>query len=287
MIILKILDTPPGTKFDQQIESYSKYMEKEVLRFPELINEIKKLDKSIDYFNSYSIYMKWAIRKLEYSFIIDNLPGKECLKILDVGCGVTIFPNILSKMGHTVDALDPAEEWKLANSDISRLYNDFFHSNVNYINDYVYGINTKELYDVVISVSVLEHLPLSELKKTISKLLSLLKPDGSLIMTIDYSPRAVHSKNKLFNNLLQKFRTIFGLQAEPTSGFNYHDFNSLIYQNLPCRGDLNELWKQDRKATSYRDFWLSHSFKNCLYEEYRPYLALGICCIKQKKENNV
>ena len=281
--MLEILDTLPGNIFDQQIESYSKYMEKDVLRFPELINQVKKLDEDIDYFENYGVYMKWAIRKMEYSFIIDNLPEKDCLKILDVGCGVTIFPNILSKMGYKVDALDPAKEWKLANLDISELYNNFYHSDVNYINDYVYGIGEKELYDVIVSVSVLEHLHHEELKKTITKLMDLLKPGGHLIITIDYSPRTVHFKNKLLNKILQKIVTVLSLQAEPTSGFNYHDFISLIYHNLPCSGDLHELWEQDRKATSYKNFWASHSFDNCLYEEYRPYLALGICCIKTKE----
>lgn len=280
-IMMQLLDIPAGERFDRQVASYTCYMSKEVLRFPELIEKIKKSGEDTQYFENYSVYMRWAIRKLEYTFMLDNLLPDDSLKILDVGSGITILPHILSKMGCKVDALDPAPNWKLATTEIGQIYNSFYDSDVSYINDYVHSIQGKELYDRIISVSVLEHLPKKELRKTIEKIFTLLKPGGRLIFTIDYCPRVNYSRFEIINRILRGVRRLFGLHVEVTQGgFSYNDFRRLIYNHLPGDGDLQELWRQDRTAISYQKFWQSHAFDGCLYRDHRPYLSLGICCTK-------
>lgn len=280
-IRLQLLDTPAGQTFDRQVARYTQHVSEYVLRFPQLVERIKKSGEDSGYFERYGVYMRWAIRKLEYAFVLDSLVPDDGLKVLDVGSGVTILPHVLSRMGCIVDALDPAPEWKLGTTEIGQLYNSFYDSDVRYINDHVHSIQEDELYDRVTSVSVLEHLARREIGRTLDKMVSLLKPEGRLILTIDYCPRATYSRFKVINWIVPAVRRRLGLHIEAAQGgFSYDDFRTLIYDHLPGRCDLSKLWRQDRLATSYEEFWSSHAFDGCLYRGYRPYLALGICCTK-------
>jgi 2-polyprenyl-3-methyl-5-hydroxy-6-metoxy-1,4-benzoquinol methylase len=277
-ILLKILDAPAGNNYKQQIQSYNQHMYDDVIRFPDLIKLVAETGEDTEYLKRYNVYMRWAIRKLEYSFVLDNLPQKPGLKILDVGAGVSIFPHILSKQGYRVDALDPDKGWLLAKTEVASKYNLFFNTNVNHINNDVHPLNTKEKYDVVISVSVLEHLPIrSTLKRTLKKIVSLIKPGGSLIMTIDYSPRIKSfSNNYIADRIIRKVMRSVGLYTQRDSGFSYNSFVKFIYPYLPGSGNLQHLLDQDRTASSYSKFWSSHSFDGCLYTDHRHYLSLGI-----------
>jgi 2-polyprenyl-3-methyl-5-hydroxy-6-metoxy-1,4-benzoquinol methylase len=284
-IKLQLLDTPAGECFEKQVSSYRKYMSEDVHRFPELIEEIKKTGEDTEYLERYSTYMKWGVRKLEYSFVLDNLLPTDGMRILDVGSGVTILPHLLSKMGGCVEALDPALDWMMVTGPTGQLYNRFYRTDVAYINDPVFSIEGEGLYDSVISVSVLEHLPPSEIGRTLDKIFTLLKRGGKLIMTIDYSPGVSCTRFNLLHKMIIKLRRVMGLKIKTGhGGFSFTDFCSIIYKHLPGLGELTDLWHRDRSATSYRDFWSSHSFKGCLYDDYRPYLALGICCVKPERK---
>ncbi|MFX0138468.1 MAG: class I SAM-dependent methyltransferase [Candidatus Hodarchaeota archaeon] len=283
-MLLRILDTPAGELYDQQIESYNKYMYQEVLRFPELIDKISELGINVDYLKRYQVYMQWAIRKLEYSFVIDHLPKTGGLKILDVGSGASIFPHILSRMGHKVDALDPEQNWLLANTEIGDLYNKFFSSDVEYKNNYVQEIEQKYCYDAVISISVLEHLSKRKIKNTVKKMSSLIKQSGHLILTIDYSPRAKHYSKYIFvDRTVRKLLVLTKLASIPYLGFSYEDFLYYIYPYLNGRANIDKLLAEDRNAISFEEFWRSHFFERCMYDDYRPYLSLGISVRKQQQ----
>lgn len=285
---IQLLDTPAGERFNRQAASYTQYMSREVLSFPNLMKNIKKSGEDTQYFERYSVYMRWGIRKLEYAFVFDNLQLDDSLKVLDVGSGVTILPHILSRMGCQVDALDPVPDWRLAITEIGQLYNSFYDSDVNYINEYVFSIQGRELYDRVISVSVLEHLPKKEIGRTLDKMVTLLKPGGHLILTFDYCPRTIDFRFEIINKIMRRLNQFgkmdillptLGIRVSK-GGFSYSSFRRLIYNHLSGRGDLSDLKRQDKMATSYQKFWSSHAFEGCLYQGYRPYLALGICCTK-------
>lgn len=273
-IILKILDEPAGTEYENKISMYKKYFSKNVEVYPTLIEKIRQIDSDVISFQNYYIYMQWAIRKLEYSFILDHINHRKKLKIIDIGSGVTILPNILSQMGNDVDALDPSPDWKMANSKIGSLYNNFFKTDVRYNNNYISSIHDNEIYDVITCVSVLEHLPTDELKNTLNKMIDILKSGGLLIMTIDYCPRVAYSQFDVIKKIIKQK---MGCSIELShGGFSYYAFKTQIYPYLLGNTDLLELKKHDAKATSYQNFWSPHKFEGCKYLDYRPYLSLGI-----------
>ena len=83
-MILRILDTPAGETFVAETASYRKYMKEHVERFPELIYRITAIDPRTDELEFYRENMRWGIRQLEYSFILNHLPEKTNLRILDI-----------------------------------------------------------------------------------------------------------------------------------------------------------------------------------------------------------
>ncbi len=134
----------------------------------------------------------WAIRKMEYSFVASEFAAIEAkiklpLKILDVGCGVVPLNNWMSKRGHQVVALDPLHD------DISFLVtnnmNEFYGSNVNYLTAAGEGLPFPDQYfDIVTSVSVLEHTIPGNDRVILDEIARVLKPDGYLLITFDVSP---------------------------------------------------------------------------------------------------
>ena len=65
--------------------------------------------RSDDFFDLRIEELKSDKRQLWQDEIIANLPDKEHLKILDVGCGPGFFSVILSSLGHDVIGIDLTE----------------------------------------------------------------------------------------------------------------------------------------------------------------------------------
>jgi glycosyltransferase involved in cell wall biosynthesis/SAM-dependent methyltransferase len=134
----------------------------------------------------------WAIRKMEYGFAADQftlIEGdiKHPLKVLDVGCGVVPLNNWIAKRGHEVIALDPLHE------DISFLVknnmNQFYGTNVTYLTAAGEGLPFPDQYfDIVTSISVLEHTIPGNDRVILDEIARVLKPTGHLLISFDVSP---------------------------------------------------------------------------------------------------
>ena len=174
-------------------------------------------------------------------------------------------------MGHQVFAIDPAEKWLLKDPNVAEKYNDYYNSNVQYINTSIIDLKDFGKFDYITSISVLEHLTDTVLEKTLKKMAQLLKPIGSLILTVDYCPRNKKTRIDIINSIKMRISKRYTCW-----GFSFYDFKTKILPYLPMRVKLNDLIQQEKEATSYKQFWMSHSFEGCLYDRLRPYLSLGI-----------
>lgn len=98
--------------------------------------------------------------------------SKNINKILEIGCGYGIMTNMLNNYG-MVDGIEPYAD----------CYN-YLKENVkgNFIKKNISDYNTRKKYDVVALFDVLEHI--KEESKTVSKINSLLKPKGKVILTV-------------------------------------------------------------------------------------------------------
>ncbi|MGZ4448060.1 MAG: methyltransferase domain-containing protein [Nocardioides sp.] len=145
-------------------------------------------------------------RCIEYPWIAKHLPAGEGLRVLDAGAGVNALPFFLSDRGHTVFTADPhpvvrngtaADTWNewgfLDYAELDRPVTSFHLP---------YEQTDPDLdLDVVLSVSVIEHLPRVVRREWLRTAARQLRPGGRLLLTVDTVPFSTalwnHSEGRL------------------------------------------------------------------------------------------
>ena len=111
---------------------------------------------------------------------------------------------------------------------------------------------------------------------TIRHLLTLIKPGGRFVFTVDYAPYPVKKQRDLREHIFRLRNRLTRLTYDEP--FARAEVESLVLANLPGKADLGDLREQSKRATPYQDFWTSHMYEGCLHEGNLQYLPLGICC---------
>ncbi len=130
---------------------------------------------------------EWS-RRVEYPFVVSMLPNKKGIRLFDAGSGVTFFSLYLVQvLGMNVECFDIEQSYVVRSRQVCDLLSQspplLFHV----------GNLTKRLpfdsgiFDVVLCISVLEHLPAKSRLTAIHELWRLVSPGGCLIMTFDVS----------------------------------------------------------------------------------------------------
>lgn len=114
----------------------------------------------------------------EYPWAMERLRAEPGARVLDAGCGASVFPVWLARCGFRVTALDLAPPAGLA----ERLGEPI---------EYVSG-NLTEMpfpdasFDAVFSISVIEHLGREGIAEAMRELTRVVRPGGQLLITTDY-----------------------------------------------------------------------------------------------------
>ena len=185
------------------------------------------------------------IYEYPWAFFEGNL--KPGMKVLEIGGGLSGFQFVLAKLGVSVTNVDPGMDargrgWPVDEATICRL-NATFGTSVNLINTFMEDANLKNNYfDIAYSISVIEHIPQTEILDVTSKIFNVLKPGGIFIATIDlflelYPFTDVHS-NKFGINIdvidivnSNEWIVSNGIKNEL---YGYHEFNvNEILKQLP------------------------------------------------------
>lgn len=158
-------------------------------------------------------------RIVEIPFIFHHLPTKLPTQVLDIGCCESTLSLSLASLGYQVTGVD------------IRPY-ELTHPNLSFIQGDICEINfKKKRFDTIISLSTLEHIGLNSMygspatKRTsdiltISIIHKLLKPKGSLLLTVPsarltyedqfmraYTPKQLNKMLALFTNIsIQYFK---------------------------------------------------------------------------------
>ena len=128
-------------------------------------------------------------RRLEYPWVYSELKQLENnhlglagaakkMELADIGVGISFFPTIFSASNFNYNAIDEI--------DFSNFWNNF--QNINFIQqDITSEVKSEFLtfFDVVISISVLEHIEEEKKFASIENAVRMLKPGGSFIFTGD------------------------------------------------------------------------------------------------------
>lgn len=223
----------------------------------------------------------WAIRKMEYGFIVNqfNLLEKQFnrpLRILDAGCGVVPLNNWLASQGHEVVAFDPLQEdiEFLVKNDI----NNFYGTDVRYLTAQGEHLPfPSQSFDVVTFVSVLEHTIPGNDRLILNEFARVLRPGGYLLMTFDVAPtRPVQDgEDDKFQDLRR-----YGYPFIPTAAQDIvrslESFFRTSVADLPA-----ELY--DLTWENVHTFWHSTQSHDDREQDEREYLALGMTLQRNQK----
>ena len=185
-------------------------------------------------------------REVEYPWAFYATPISRGMEILEIGGGLSGFQFVLSMCGCNVTNVDPGLEssgggWFVDKKTINKL-NRAFHTNVILYNCSLKEANlTKNSFDRIFSISVLEHIPEQEVQEIIQIAYNILKPGGYFVITLDlflnlkpFSSRGVnqYGKNISVRAIVEAapFDLVYGDKKEL---FGYEEFDKdYIISNL-------------------------------------------------------
>ncbi len=281
--------------YESEFNPFVEIMEDEVLRTGPL--------GRYSVFEEYAIYVKWPVRKLEYSFILLNI-GTYMLhskKILDLGCGVAPLPNYYSRKQAEVIAVDIDQNIVEL---LGKFGNQLYDSNVHYRTmditkrfDY-----PDETFDIITCVSVLEHLNHGQDIFCLREMLRVLKPHGKIVMTIDFVARTrwtelVRIAKKIIRfayplrlyegrellELKEEYRRAIGGVRLSNQAYTPLTLEKVFGSFLRQYGDKDARYLSNVPSSrQIRRFWQQHYFPGCLYDynQGRNYVSLGIVLSK-------
>ena len=152
-----------------------------------------------------------APRCWEYPWGFLQIPDFRGLDVLDVGSGLSLFPMYLAKLGAYVTSIDlDSAQMNLLAPFLAKLLE--VDSNMRYeVGDATHIDYPSGVFDYVCCVSVLEHIPRGLDVTAIREMLRVLKSNGKLIATVDWSdnPRNQHSYRlqDVLTRLLRPFQS--------------------------------------------------------------------------------
>ncbi len=124
-------------------------------------------------------FTRFNERPIEFGFVFKKLGEIYPQTILDVGTGTTSLPHLMRNCGCLVTATDNVRDyWP------SGMFNRHYHV----IDDDISKTHLKGSFDLITCISVLEHV--QEPDDAIRNMFSLLKPNGSLILTFPYNEKS-------------------------------------------------------------------------------------------------
>ena len=266
---MRIFSELKNEKYNKLIGLYEKYLPEYFGRLGQAYNDFPEALENEEY-NLYVKYNKWPIRRLEYSFVIEKM--KEAIfpgaTVLDAGCGVSCMPFLWAEFGGKVTAVDFNEKSiSLMNRMNAAEYfgeGKEISTNVCDIMQLPYQDNS---FDIVTTVSVLEHLPYPNYMLAISELYRVLKVGGILICTCDLNASGASKRRAV-------------------CAFSTGDIKKILEQ---FQGELiDEDLKPEELSISEEQiaqFWLQHYYEGIGYEGNREYVAVGFSIKKQFNED--
>lgn len=179
-------------------------------------------------------------RRFEYPwtyFTIDPRPG---LRVLEIGGGIAGLQFVLARAGCEVYNVDPFLDFG-SGTPLQRGRLDL-HARLNAamgtdVRLHVATLDEADLegpFDVIYSVSTLEHIPRDDLERTLRAVTPLLGPDGRLVLTVDLfldlAPFSSAQANRWGTNVSMRWvEEVTGcrlVDGDPAQLFGYDEFSA-------------------------------------------------------------
>jgi len=134
------------------------------------------------------------IRSIEYPWFATRLKDCRHQSILDIGAGICVLPLWLADQGGRVITIDnhprvrtppPQNDW----SEWGFIDYATLDSRIKSVHGDVASFETGERFDIIYSVSVLEHMPAVVRRATIANIAKWLAPGGRILLSFDLIPQ--------------------------------------------------------------------------------------------------
>lgn len=154
---------------------------------PQLLGDLVGLSRE-----ALGFFPSTIIRTLEYPWIASRLTDSGGMRLLDVGAGVAALPLWLARQGAHVETVDPHPQRRdPANR---QAWNEWGYLNYALLDPRIrshhMGVEAlaTQPFDVIYSVSVIEHMPAMIRRMALQRMAELLVPGGRLLLTLDLVP---------------------------------------------------------------------------------------------------
>lgn len=133
------------------------------------------------------------IRTLEYPWLAARLSAAGGLRILEVGAGVSPLPLFLARIGAEVTTVDPhptrrdpaaRQDW----NEWGFLDYAALDPRIRSLQEPVESLAGEAPFDVITSVSVIEHMPAAIRRAALKAMAGMLQPGGRMLLTLDLVP---------------------------------------------------------------------------------------------------
>lgn len=145
------------------------------------------------------------------------LPAKAGARALDVGCGAARWSRLLASHGFDVTGIDLQERLLAANRRR--------HPSMQFQCVQVQDFETDQPFDLVTSVTVLQHLPWAEQKRAIHRLVAALRPGGSVLLLENTGD---HRSPNVFPNSARRWAQLFQNEGIPLTRSIRYDYSPAL-----------------------------------------------------------
>ncbi len=115
-------------------------------------------------------------KEWEYPWALEAAELETGSRVLDAGCGASIFPVYLHRQGYQVEACD-----------IELATDHVVATGIPYAKASLTDLPYEEgRFDAVFCISVIEHLPRAQMEPALWEMHRVLKPGGKLLLTTDF-----------------------------------------------------------------------------------------------------
>lgn len=140
-----------------------------------------------------SFFPQTVIRTIEYPWIASRLRESRRQRILDIGAGISVVPLWLARRGAQVTTVDNHPNVREYAKRFT--WNEWGFLDFGQIDARITSHHTDvatfcdpEGFDVIYSISVIEHMPAELRRRIIARLPTMLRRDGRLLLTLDLVP---------------------------------------------------------------------------------------------------
>ena len=117
-------------------------------------------------------------KRWEYPWALERAALPPGSRVLDAGCGDSIFPVHLAEQGHQVTAVDL--EFTGTLGELHGVPIEYLHADLTRLP------LEERSFDAVFCISVIEHLPEEQVPTAMRELRRVLRPGGRLLLTTDF-----------------------------------------------------------------------------------------------------